>query len=152
MQKPSLVAAATILITALAHADSPHFIRATGTLTNDGEYVAGWKEVGLGSAGQFITYVLTATSAEFQYQCYTKSNNTPQGAPNGVFESNFSTTGSFPVSRNGQITGSLTLTPHPTTDCQGNGLKQCLISVNYTGLVLTDNNNQVSTDLPDRSA
>ncbi len=154
MKTRQLVAVATAAALSLATsawAQNPHFVRATGTVNADGEYVASFKEAGLG-ANQTINYVLSAGSGtQFTYQCYTRSNNTPQGAPNNVFPSNLQTGGTFSSGKNGQITASLTLVPSPTQDCQGQGLRLCLVAVNYQNVTLQDITNQVSTSLPSRS-
>lgn len=101
---------------------------------------------------QTISYLLSAGSGtQFTYQCYTRTNNTPFGAPNNVFPSNLQTGGTFSSGKNGQITASLTLVPQPNEDCQGAGLKQCLVYVNYQNVVLTDTTTPVSVNLPSRS-
>jgi hypothetical protein len=134
-----------------AWADSPHFIKATGSLDNDGDYVASFKEAGLGT-NQTIDYVLSAgAGTQFTYQCYTRSNNSPQGDPNNVFPSDLKTGGTFNSGKNGQITASLTLVPQPTDGCQGGGLKLCLDFVSYQNVVLTDTTNGVSIGLPSLS-
>ena len=113
--------------------------------------MASFKEAGLG-ANQNISYILSAGSGtQFTYQCYTKSNNTPQGAPNNVFPSNLQTGGTFSSGKNGSITASLTLVPAPTSDCQGGGLKLCLVFVSYQNVQLEDYTNDVSVPLPSRS-
>jgi hypothetical protein len=133
------------------HAANPHFVRADGTVNNDGEYVASFKEAGLGQ-NQDIAYLLSAgAGTQFTYQCYTKSNNQPQGEPNSSFPSNLSTGGIFNSGKNGQITASLTLVPEPDGGCQGNGLKLCLDYVSYQNMVLTDTTNNVATALPSLS-
>lgn len=143
--------AATLAFGNSAWAASPHFVRATGTLNGDGEYVASFKEAGLG-ANQTISYLLRAgAGTQFTYQCYTRSNNAPQGAPNNVFPSDLQTGGVFNSGKNGQITASLTLTPSPTEDCQGQGLKLCLVAASYQNVTLQDVTNQVSVNLPARS-
>jgi hypothetical protein len=142
-----LALAAATLSTAWAGA---HFLRATGIINSDGAYVASFKEAGLGTGD--ITYLLSAGTAQSTFQCYTKSNNTPQGAPNSTVPSQLTTTGTFPIDKGGQITASLTLgPPAPTSDCQGGGLKLCLVSVSYQNVLLTDTTNQVSTGLPSRT-
>lgn len=152
MRHPKLLAAAAIALVTTAWASSPHFIYATGTLDTVGDYVASWKEAGLGNGP--ITYTLTAgQGTEFTYQCYTKSSNAPQGAPNNVFPSNLTATGTFPPSKNGQITASLTLEPQPDGDCQGGGLKLCLVAVTYQNVVLNDITTPVGpVNLPNQSA
>lgn len=152
MRQRTLLVAATIAAATAAWAGNPHFIYATGGLDNVGDYVASWKEAGLGNAP--ITYSLSAGSGtQFTYQCYTRSNNSPQGSPNNVFPSSLTTTGTFPPSKNGQITASLTLVPQPDSDCQGGGLKLCLVYVNYQNVVLNDVTTPVGpVYLPNQSA
>jgi hypothetical protein len=142
------LAAALVALSGAALAGNPHFIKGTGVLAADGSYVGSWKEAGLGNSP--VTYVLAALSADFTYQCYTKSNNTPQGAPNSTKVGDYTQTGTF-TPRNGQITGSLSLSPHPTEDCQGGGLKLCLVAVAYSGVSITDVTTQPnpSVSLPD---
>jgi hypothetical protein len=147
----ALLAFATVALATVALAQNAHFIQATGVINADGEYVASWKEAGLGS-NQNISYTLSAGSGtQFSYQCYTRNDNTPQGAPNNVFPSNLQTSGTFSSGKNGQITGSLILVPQPTADCQGQGLKLCLVSVSYQNVVLTDTTTPTSVNLPSRS-
>src|SRR5213592_2300910 len=85
-------------------ASSPHFI-GTPTLSFDpstGDLCVSFKEAGLGSTP--VTYTLTADTETFTFQCFTKSNNTPQGDPNGVSISGASTSTTINP-HNGQITG-----------------------------------------------
>ncbi len=62
-------------------ADSPHFIKGPTAFldTSTGDYTVSFKEAGLGNTR--ITYSLTVTTAKFTFQCFTKSGNTPEGAP-----------------------------------------------------------------------
>ncbi len=98
----------------------PHFIGTpTGVLDTSGDYVASFKEAGLGDTP--ITYSLTAAKETFTFQCFTKSGNMPSGSPNSV---SFSGQTSFVTitPRNGQITGSVFLTPElDGASCQGGG-------------------------------
>lgn len=138
--------------TTAAVAQSPHFIGTpTGTLsTTTGDYVASFKEAGLGNTP--ITYALTATTETFTFQCFTKSGNMPQGAPNSV---SFSAQSSFVTiqPRNGQITGSVSLTPEQDgASCQGGGLVLFLIAVDYEGVTLTDMTDGITVSLPSLKA
>ncbi|SRR6266567_1706710 len=113
-------------------AGSPHFIKGP-TLVYDastGDLCASFKEAGLGNTP--ITYTITAAEETFTFQCFTKSNNTPQGDPNGVSVSNASNTTTI-TPHNGQITGTLCLTPCQGGSCQGGGLVLKLIAASYTG-------------------
>lgn len=124
-----------------AWADSAHFVKGpTASLDNEGAYVVSFKEAGLGNTP--ITYVLTA-DANFTFQCYTKSNNAPQGDPNHISISNLSTFETL-TPRNGQITGSIQLSPEQDgAHCQGKGLKLCLNAVSYTDVFFQDSTNNV---------
>src|SRR5215212_10477644 len=114
MIKPAILGAVLIAAAAFssttAQAQSPHFIKGpTAALdTSTGDYCVSFKEAGLGNTP--ITYTITAQTATFTFQCFTKSNNQPQGAPNSVSFSNVSTSTTL-TPRNGQITGSLCLIP-----------------------------------------
>lgn len=141
----------------------PHFISASGALdTKTGDYVASFKESGLGSTP--VTYELTANPQCFTFQCFTKSGNTPSGAPNSVSPSTLSAFVTI-TPRNGQITGSVSLTPDvDDARCQGGGLQLFLIAAFYgvspnncntTGpdtVTLTDTTNGVSVTLSSQSA
>jgi hypothetical protein len=118
-------------------ADSPHFIKGpAAALDNTGDYCVSFKEAGLGSTP--ITYTITAQTATFTFQCFTKGGNEPQGEPNSVSFSNDSATTTL-TPHNGQITGSLCLLPEQDgARCQGKGLVLKLIHVEYTGVTFCD--------------
>ena len=136
------IALATLSIFSVAQASNPHFIYANGVLnTTTGDYVASFKEAGLGK-NQNVQYLLEA-DANFVFQCYTKSNNQPQGAPNAGGSGHLSEPGTFNSGKNGNIVASLTLSPEVgDASCQGNGLKLCLNSVSYQNVTLKDNTNE----------
>ena len=139
-----LALAALALAAGTVWADSPHFVKGpTASVdTSTGELCVSFKEAGLGNTP--ITYELTASNATFTFQCFTKSNNQPQGAPNSVSFSNDSTFVTLNP-RNGQITGSVCLEPKQDgADCQGKGLKLCLIAVEYDSATFRD----TTTPLP----
>lgn len=133
-----------LLLAALSAASwaAPHFVKGpTATLDSSGNYVVSFKEAGLGNTP--ITYSLTAQDALFTFQCFNPANNTPQGDPNGVRVSNASTFQTINP-RNGQITGSIMLSPEQgTARCQGRAMTLCLIAVSYSGVVF----NEVTTPL-----
>jgi hypothetical protein len=124
-------------VSALASADSPHFIKGpTGSLDSSGDYVVSFKEAGLGNTP--ITYSLTAGTAVFTFQCYNPANHTPQGDPNGQSFSNVTTFETL-TPRNGQITGSIMLSPEKgSASCQGNAMTLCLTAVSYSGVVFKE--------------
>src|SRR5262249_20084967 len=119
-------------------AQSPHFVKGPSASIDPatGDYTVSFKEAGLGNSP--ITFSLTVQTEHFTFQCFTKSHNTPNGAPNGVSFSNESTFVTLQP-RNGQITGSISLVPQKDgADCQGNGLLLFLIAAAYSGVQFCD--------------
>jgi hypothetical protein len=148
-RKITLSLAVSIFTIGAALAASPHFIKATGGIDKEtGDYVASFKEAGLGNDP--ITYDLSADTA-YLFQCFTKSNNKPQGAPNAGGPSSENTQTTI-TPRNGQITADIRLEvtfPPTSASCQGQGLKLCLVSAEYSNVVLTDVTDGISVNLPD---
>src|SRR5438132_9613933 len=111
-------------------AQNAHFVggQTTSLDTKTGDYSVKFKEAGLGSTP--VTYTLAAgAGTTFTYQCFTKSNNTPQGAPNSVSGSSDTTVTTI-TPHNGQVTATITLTPEQAgASCQGGGLVLKLIAV-----------------------
>jgi hypothetical protein len=117
---------------------SAHFIKGpTGSVdSKTGDYTVTFKEAGLGNNP--VTYIISAGTEDFTFQCFTKNGNTPQGAPNGISFSNDSSQTTL-TPRNGQITGSLSLIPDQgSASCQGKGLHLCLTAVDYEDVTFTD--------------
>jgi hypothetical protein len=133
-------------------ADNAHFIKGpTASLTNTVDYTVSFKEAGLGSTP--VTYTLTlGTGSTFTFQCFTKNGNTPQGDPNGISASGQSTSTTV-TPRNGQVTASITLSPEKDgASCQGNGLKLCLVAVDYENVVFADTTNSLTFNTSNLSA
>ena len=131
----TMIALSSFMATTV-RADSPHFIKVSSTLNSDGTYCVSFKEAGLGSTP--VTYTLSAPGSTFVYQCFTKSNNTPQGAPNGVSPSSVSTSDTI-TPRNGQVSATICLTPQQDgASCQGGGLVLKLIAVDYDNVTFSD--------------
>jgi hypothetical protein len=133
-----------------ALADSPHFIKATGTLNADGSLTVNFKEAGLGT-NQNITYVLSGQGTAI-YVCVNKGGANPSASNKTAVAGPVSATGTFSSGKNGQVTASLTVSP-PFQDigCPP-GQSQELASVTYTGITLTDTTNNVSISLGDFSS
>jgi hypothetical protein len=131
-------------------ADSPHFVR--GPTANydssTGDLCVSFKEAGLGNSP--ITYTITAGTATFTFQCFTRHGNEPQGDPNNVSFSDQSNQTTL-TPHNGQITGSLCLMPEQDgAGCQGNGLVLKLIAASYLDVTFCDSTNNVCVDLGDQ--
>jgi hypothetical protein len=125
-----------------AVADSPHFIRASGTLNNDGTLTVSFKEAGLGT-NQNITYVLSA-DATATYVCVNNGGGNPSAKNKTTVAGPVSATGTFNSGKNGSVTASLTVSPPPSDISCPPGQSLELASVSYTNVLLTDTTNNVS--------
>jgi hypothetical protein len=76
-----------------------------------------WKAAGLGNTTETADFTLTGT-VNVTSQCFTRSGNPVNGVPKSE-TNNVNQTGTFPV-RNGQTTGSFTVSPLSTLTCTGN--------------------------------
>jgi hypothetical protein len=145
------VGAATALAVPVAHADSPHFVRADGTVNSDGTLDVSFKEAGLGT-NQLITYVASADGTAV-YVCVNKGGANPSASNKTTVSGPVSATGQFSSGKNGQVTAELTLNP-PTSgsfSCPP-GQSAAVASVTYTDVTITDVTNNVSESLGDFSS
>jgi len=135
------VAALVMLVGVLAvvpaaQADSPHFITASASINDAGQLVCTFKEAGLGNT---LTTARISCSADATavYQCFNNGGNHPKAGNKETVGGPVSNSGTFPV-RNGQTTGSLTVSPPGQGDftCPS-GQTLYLQSVSYTNIVLS---------------
>lgn len=115
----SLFAAMTVALVSAspAMADSPHYVTGPTVTVQDNSLTVAWKAAGLGNTVTSVDFSLTGTVTTTS-QCYTKSGNPVNGVPK-TETVDVNATGTFPV-RNGQTTGSLTVSPLSTLQCTGN--------------------------------
>ena len=112
----SVLAAAALAVPA-AFADNPHYNVGPNVTVSGNTLTVSWKAVGLGNTATSVKFTLTGT-INVSSQCFTKSGNPVNGVPKSeTIDVNAS--GDFPV-RNGQTTGSLSVTPLSTLTCTGN--------------------------------
>lgn len=123
MRKPlrlSIVVSA-IAVVALAFASAafaaPHYVRGPTATVEGNSLTVSWKAAGLGNTVDSVDFNLSGT-ANVTSQCFTRSGNPVQGVPK-TETVDVDVTGTFPV-RNGQVTGSLTVSPLSTLTCTGN--------------------------------
>jgi hypothetical protein len=135
------------LMSGAALADSPHFIRASGSLNNDGSLTVNFKEAGLGT-NQLIDYTLTA-DATATYVCVNRGGANPSAQNKTTVAGPVSASGSFSSGKNGQVTASLTVDPPPSDISCPPGQSLELASVSYTNVMLTDTTNNVFIELGD---
>lgn len=143
--------ASIVLVAPTALADSPHFIRADGTLNSDGSLTVSFKEAGLGT-NQNINYALTA-DATVVYVCVNKGGANPSAQNKTTVNGPVSAAGTFNSGKNGQVTASLTVQPPGpgSFGCpKGQNLK--VASVSYSGIVLTDTTNSQTITVGDVSS
>jgi hypothetical protein len=135
-----LIAFAGVLVAAAlavpaAFADSPHFIKASASIDNDGSLVCTFKEAGLGTTVE-TEHVSCSADASAEYACINGGSNHPKASNKETVAGPVSSGGDFPV-RNGSATGSITVAPPGAGDFScPNGQTLVLASVSYTNIVL----------------
>jgi hypothetical protein len=112
----SAVLATAALAVPAAFADSPHYVKGPTATVSGNSLTVTWKAAGLGSTVTSADFSLTGT-ANVTSQCFTKSGNPVNGVPKHETV-DVDVTGTFDV-RNGQTTGSLTVSPLSTLTCTG---------------------------------
>ena len=128
-----VVAILAALTAPVAFAQNPHFINASASGPNAaGNLTVSFKIAGLG-ANETITITTTA-DATAVYACQNNGGNFPSDPKKTQVSGPVSASGDFTSGKNGQITGSLTLSPPPATlNCPG-GQHEVLVSVSYTNV------------------
>lgn len=124
------------LMAPAALAANPHFISASASGPNaSGKLVVSFKIAGLG-ANETITITTTA-DATAVYACQNNGGNFPSDPKKQQVSGPVSASGDFTSGKNGQITGSLTLSPPASTlDCPS-GQHEVLVSVSYTNVQIS---------------
>jgi len=154
MRRVGIIAVLSMLLLAFAAsaalAQNEHFIRASGSLNNNGTLTVSFKEAGLGT-NQNITYVLSA-DATATYVCVNRGGANPSAQNKTTVAGPVSSTGTFNSGKNGSVTASLTVSPPPSDISCPRGQSLELASVSYTNVVLTDTTNNVSISLPNFSS
>jgi hypothetical protein len=138
------------LMSGVALAQNEHFVRASGSLNNDGSLTVSFKEAGLGT-NQLINYTLTA-DATATYVCVNRGGANPSAQNKTTVAGPVSASGTFNSGKNGQVTASLTVSPPPSDISCPNGQSLQLASVSYENVTLTDTTNNVSVTLGDFSS
>jgi hypothetical protein len=130
------VALVTLAFAATALAANPHFISSSASGPNaQGNLSVNFKIAGLG-ANETITVTATADGTAL-YACQNNGGNFPNDPKKQTVSGPVSASGSFTSGQNGQITGSLTLSPPASTlTCPG-GQHVVLASVSYTNVAVS---------------
>jgi hypothetical protein len=148
----AVVAALFLFTSPATAAGNPHFIKnATSATLSGSSLVVNFKEAGLPSgAVETVTVSATATTT---YECVNNGGKNPKASNKTTTQSPVSTSGTFTADKNGNITGSLTLTP-PSASALGfscpPGQTVTFVSVTYTNVVITDSTSGASISFPGR--
>ena len=113
----ALVTGTLIMTAAGAALASPHYNQGPTVAVQGNSLTVSWKAVGLGNTVESVDFALTGTVTTTS-QCFTKSGNPVNGVPK-TETTPVNVTREFPV-RNGQTTGSLSVSPLSTLTCTGN--------------------------------
>lgn len=148
MRKLMAVVAAAVAVAVLAPvalAVSPHFINASANLSGT-SLVVSFKEAGLGS-NQNIDYLASAT-ASATYVCVNRGGGNPSAGNKTTVTAPVSQTGTFNSGKNGNVTGSLTISaPGPGSFSCPSGQSLQLASVTYSGVSITDTTNNITESI-----
>jgi len=133
---------------ATASADSPNFKSATATGPDgSGNLTVNFRETGLGNTGNPVGYTASA-DANALYACQNNGGNFPTDPKKQSATGPVSKSGTFPSGKNGNVTGSLTLNPPPSTlSCPG-GQHPVLASISYTNVKICDTDHNVCASIP----
>ncbi|GGI47924.1 hypothetical protein BCL57_002637 [Agromyces flavus] len=122
-----------------ALAGSPHFIKnATSAHLSGVDLVVDFKEAGLESGA--VETVVASADLSATYSCVNGGNNVPSDPKKTTIDSRVSGSGEFTAGQNGNIVGSVTISPTPADqalDCP-NGQDATLFSVVYTNVTIED--------------
>lgn len=147
MRRLSTFAVAAILALALfaqaALAANPHFVRASATRQGQ-SLVVSFKEAGLGN-NQTVTIQASADFSRTD-SCVNKGGKVPSDPKKTVTQGTVSKSGNFTSDKNGNITGSLTLTTSTSLQCPP-GQRATLISLTFSNVRVTDLTNNVSRSI-----
>jgi hypothetical protein len=116
---------------------NPHFIKASASGPDEsGNLTVSFKIAGLGDN---VTTTITASAdATAEFACRNNGGNFPSDPKKQQVSGPVSASGQFTSGKNGQITGSLTLQPPPSTlDCPP-GQEEVLVSVTYTNVQVSE--------------
>lgn len=130
---------AALLIAAPVLAANPHFIRASASGPDDaGDLVVSFKIAGLGDT--VTTIVSAGAYATATYACQNGGGNFPADPKKQDEAGPVGASGEFTSGKNGQITGSLTLSPPASSlDCP-NGQEVVLACVSYSDVFVDEPN------------
>ena len=143
-------ALAAVVATPALSAGSPHFIKSASSATLSGSSLTcKFKEAGLAS-GSVETVTCSATQTVI-YECVNGGNKNPAASNKKSFTRTVSKSGTFTADRNGNIVGSLTLSPRSASSVGFScppGQTVTFVSVSYSNVRVVDSTSGASISLP----
>ena len=144
------VAAIAFVPNAASAGGNAHFIKNLSSASLSGtNLVCSFKEAGLAS-GSVETISCNATEA-VTYECVNGGGKNPSASNKHTFATSASKTGQFTADRNGNIVGSLTLSPASASSlgfsCPS-GQTVTLVSVSYSNVGVVDSTSGGSISIP----
>jgi hypothetical protein len=132
-----------VLGAGIASAQNAHFITSNASINPvTGTLTCSWKEAGLGD-NDLISYTCSA-SATATYVCVNRGGGNPSASNKENVAGPVSASGTFPATKNGQVTASLTVSPPgPGSFSCPNGQSLELAQASYTNVVITDTTNGI---------
>jgi hypothetical protein len=137
------------LTTPAAFAGSPHFIKNATFATRSGDnLVVSFKEAGLESGS--VETVTASALATATFECVNGGNNVPSDPKKTVISSEVSASGEFSADKNGNIEGSLTITPPSAADVGFScppGQTATRTNVSYSNVKIVDEDSGATFDI-----
>jgi hypothetical protein len=144
------LAAIALVGTPAALAGNAHFIKnATGASLSGADLVCSFKEAGLES-GSVETITCSATQS-ITYECVNNGGKNPSASNKRTFQTTVSKSGQFSADKNGNVVGSLTLSPKSAAELGFScppGQTVTLVSVTYSNVQVVDSTNGASASIP----
>jgi hypothetical protein len=145
----AVVVAAAAISTTAALAGNAHFIKsATSASLSGSSLVCSFKEAGLES-GSTETVTCSADEA-IAYECVNNGGKNPKASNKQFFDTTGSASGNFSADRNGNINGTLTITPATATSlgfsCPS-GQTVTFVSVTYSNVTITDSTSGATANI-----
>ena len=146
----SMTVAAFAATGASAASGNPHFIKnATSASLSGSNLVCGFKEAGLAS-GAVETVSCNATEA-VTYECVNGGGKNPSASNKHTSVTTVSKSGTFTADKNGNIVGSLTLSPASASSVGFScppGQTVTFVGVTYSNISITDQTSGASIAVP----
>ncbi|MUU70529.1 hypothetical protein [Pseudarthrobacter sp. GA104] len=128
---------------------NPHFIKnATSASLSGSSLVVKFKETGLQSGS--VETVTASASLTATYQCINNGGSNPNDPKKTTVNVDVSESGQFTADKNGNITGTLTVTPpaaNTVLDCP-NGQRATLTTWSYSNISVTDETSGATLSIP----